>query len=184
MLLAIAMDGNAIHVFHHQIRIARGGNSAIQQPSNIRMPQAGQNLPLLAKAFAEEAGGQRQVNQLDGDLLLELPVGAMRQIDGAHAAATQQMIEEVGADLSRFCLSLTSSLRLCSTGGRLPPFCLASLQQCTHLGRHLRVFRALGLDQFRARRAGSRERLVEDRFDPQKALRCLIHLSCNPVHGW
>ena len=79
LLLTEAMDGSPIHILHHQIQIALGGDAAIQQAGNIRMLQPGQNLPLLTESFAEEIGGKGQVNQFDGDLLLELPVGAMRQ---------------------------------------------------------------------------------------------------------
>ncbi len=83
-----AMDGNSIHVLHHQKQVAVGGDAAIQQAGNIRMLELGQNLPFLAEPFPKQIGRQGQVDEFDGDLLLELPVGTMRQLDGAHPATS------------------------------------------------------------------------------------------------
>ena len=148
------------------------------------MLQLGQNLPLLAESLPKQVGGKGQVDQFDGDLLLELPVGAMRQIDGAHAAAAQQAVKLVGPD--------SPSIGL--TGPRPPSgpnrrdavrslFRLAGLEQRTHLGCEFMVLMALGLDQCLTRVIGSGESLVEDRLNPQKSFRRLVHRSDNPVGG-
>ena len=92
------MDGHAIHKFHHQIRIAAAGDPTIQKPCNVGMLEAGQNLPLLAKAFAEGRGRQWQVDQLDGYFLLEFTVGSMGEINGAHAATPKQSIQFIGTN--------------------------------------------------------------------------------------
>ena len=98
--LAEAMDGNAIHILHDQIQVAFSGDAAIQQAGNIRMLQAGQNLAFLAESLAEKFVARGKIDQFDGDLLLELSVGAMRQIDGAHAAASQQAINLIRTNSS------------------------------------------------------------------------------------
>jgi hypothetical protein len=41
------------------------------------MLESCKNLPLLTEAFAEESRRERKVDELDGDLLLELAIGAM-----------------------------------------------------------------------------------------------------------
>ena len=62
-------------------------------------------------------------------------------------------------------------------------FRLAGIEQRAHLGRERRVLTALGVNAVRPHFIGSRESLVEDRFNPQKAFRHLVHLSDNPVRN-
>ena len=58
LLFAEAMDGNPIHVLHHQIQIALGGDAAIEQAGDIGMLEFGQNLPFLAEPLPEQVGRQ------------------------------------------------------------------------------------------------------------------------------
>jgi hypothetical protein len=132
------------------------------------MLQAGKNLPLLAKSLAEQIGRQRQVDQLDGDLLLEVPIGAMRQIDGAHAAAPQQAVDLVGTDLLALGLIL---VRLAAA----PPARLRSIALPPRRPSAATHTSAASPDHPRSEprsnpRAfiGSVERLVEDRLNPKK----------------
>jgi hypothetical protein len=60
------------------------------------MLELGQNLPFLAEPFAEEICSEGQVNEFDGHFLLKLPVSSMRQVDGSHAAAAQEVVKLVG----------------------------------------------------------------------------------------
>jgi hypothetical protein len=76
----------AIDVLHHQVKLAVFSDTAVQHPCDIGMTETGENLALLAEPLAEKVGHKGQVNQFDGDLLLKLPVGAMREIYGPHAA--------------------------------------------------------------------------------------------------
>ncbi len=108
------------------------GHSAIQQPGNIRMLQSGKYLPFLAKSLLENAGRKGQVNQFDGDLLLELAIGAMRQIDGAHAATPQQAIQHVGANLAGFESEIRAPLPAPPGEDAAALFRLAGIQNSEH----------------------------------------------------
>ena len=87
LFVAKTVDGRSIHVFHRQVQIAIAGYTAIEQAGDQWMLESCENLALLTEPFAEEAGRKREVDKLDGDLLLELAIGAMGQIDGTHASA-------------------------------------------------------------------------------------------------
>src|ERR1035441_6533644 len=98
ILIAKAMNGNSIHILHREIKIAFGSHSAVEEASNVGMLKSGKNLPLLTESIAKKVGGQRQIDQLDGDLLFEVAINAMRQINGAHAATAQQAIQLIRTD--------------------------------------------------------------------------------------
>src|ERR1700685_2360849 len=89
LLIAEAVDRHAVHIFHGQIQIAILRDATIEKARYIRMLQAGENLPLLAESLAEDVSSERQVNQFDCDFLLEMAIGTMRQVNGAHSAASQ-----------------------------------------------------------------------------------------------
>src|SRR5271165_1123232 len=85
----ILLDGNAIDVFHHQIRRTAGGDATIEQARNVWVIEIGQNL-----AFVAEPGGDGFIlegtsDQLDRDLHTELPVVAAGEIDDSHSARAQ-----------------------------------------------------------------------------------------------
>jgi hypothetical protein len=62
------------------------------------MVEIGQNLLLVAEAAENGIGVHATLDDLDGNLLLELIVGALGQIDGAHTAASDFTQNLVGAD--------------------------------------------------------------------------------------
>ena len=147
------------------------------------MLQSGKNLPLLAKSLLKDASRKGQVNQFDGDLLLELAIGAMRQIDGAHAATPQQAIQQVGTDRTGFSLSFAAGSRFQAARGCQAFFRLAGIQKSPHLGDHLLIPITPAFNQLRARFTGSGEGLVEDRLNAQKVFRRFDHLIANSVPG-
>ena len=57
-----------------------------------------EDLPLVAEAAQHGVRVHAALDQLDRDLLLELPVGALGEIDGAHAAAADALQDLVVAD--------------------------------------------------------------------------------------
>ena len=182
LLFTEAMDGNSIHVLHHQVQVALGGDAAVQQAGNVRMLQLRQNLPFLAKSFPKQIGGQRQVDKFDGHLLLKLPVRPMREINRAHAAASQQAVKLIRPHplVNRGIILVKA--RLGAARCRQALFFLASLEQRPHLGCQFLVPVALGLNEFLPCILGSRKSLVEDRLYPQKPSRRLVHLSDSPVY--
>jgi hypothetical protein len=56
------------------------------------MAEACENLALLTESLPEEARHKGKVNQFDGDLLIELTVGAMREIDSPHTSTPDQTV--------------------------------------------------------------------------------------------
>ena len=92
LLLAEAGERNAVDILHRQIRFAVFSHAAIEQPRYEWVYQPCEDLPLLQETITEKLGRQRQVDQLDRHLLLELAIFAVRQIDAAHTAATQEAV--------------------------------------------------------------------------------------------
>jgi hypothetical protein len=72
IVLAKSMNRNSIDVFHDKKGLSLGGHSPIQQAGNQRMVQPRQNLALEAESLSEKLSGQRQIDQLDGYLLLKI----------------------------------------------------------------------------------------------------------------
>ncbi len=91
-------DGDAFDVLHGEIELAALGDATIKKARDVWVNEAGKNLALGAEAFTEEAGGEGQIDELDGDLLGEVSVRTVREVDGAHTAAAKKAIEGVGAD--------------------------------------------------------------------------------------
>ena len=178
------MDGNSIHIFHRQVKVAACCNSSVQQPGDEWMLQSCQNLPLLTKSISEQAGGQREIDQFDSDLLLKLAIGAMRQIDGPHAAPAQQSIQHIRTDCLGLGSSLAAGFRRQLAGCRKALFNFAGFEQRGHLGSEFLVAVRSGLDQGVPFFAGSRKSLAEDGLDAHEAFCGLVHLSGNPVRGW
>ena len=61
------------------------------------MGKACENLPFGSEALAEQLRCERHVDDLDCDLLIELPVIAMSQVDRSHAAAAHQPVDGIRA---------------------------------------------------------------------------------------
>src|SRR5580704_16122954 len=97
VLVAEAMDGHAIHILHHQVGVAIRSNAAIKKTGYEGMVEAGKNLPFLAKSLPKQIGRQGQIDKLDGYVLLELAIRAMRQIYRAHTSASEKPVQQIGA---------------------------------------------------------------------------------------
>jgi hypothetical protein len=75
-----------LHELHYEVRVPLRRRAAIDQAGDVGMFEPGENLALVAEPADREMALVPSADQLDGDALLELLVGADRQIDGAHAA--------------------------------------------------------------------------------------------------
>ena len=183
LLITKAMDWNSIHIFHHQIQVAILSNTAIHQVSNERVLQPGENLTFLTKPLPEEVGCKRQIDQFDSDLLLKLPIGAVCQIDGAHAAASQQAIQHERTDALESGYGVKASFRFQAARCRQSLFCFASFEQRPDLGREFHVAMTSGFNQFHSRFNGSHDSFVENRFGTQEPFSRFFHLNCDPACG-
>ena len=61
------------------------------------MPQRRQKLPLFQETVTQARAMLAGSQQLHGDFLLHFAVGALGQIDGSHAARTEQPVQPVGS---------------------------------------------------------------------------------------
>ena len=52
--VAKSIQPHALDIFHRQVGLPAAGDAAIQQARDIRMLEAGQNLPLLPKTFGHQ----------------------------------------------------------------------------------------------------------------------------------
>ena len=80
---------------HHDVRLAEFADAGINEPRDVRVIQPREDLPLHLEPIAGDFGRQALIHELDGDVLVELAIRAMRQIHRGHAAGAQQAIERV-----------------------------------------------------------------------------------------
>src|SRR5262245_46192195 len=98
MLVAVGVDGLAFDILQYQVRNAVDGGAAVEQACDVRVIQRGQNLPLGAQARLYLPRQHAATDELDGDLLLVLLIGALAQVDLAHPALAQHAQHLVGAN--------------------------------------------------------------------------------------
>ena len=90
MGVAIAIHGEAVNELHHQIGKPRFGDAAVDQARDFRVFQAGQKLPFPAEALLDIERRESQRHHFDGSRHAEYAIGALGQVDHAHAAAAEQ----------------------------------------------------------------------------------------------
>jgi hypothetical protein len=152
MLFAKLCDRSSVDELHRQVEFAVLRNTAVQQPSDVRVIEGCENLPLLPKAFSKEIAREWQVDELNRDLLLKLAVIAMRKVNRSHSTSAQQPVDLVrpkGAPRS-LCLAL----RIALTRSRI-----------FHPRRHLllRIVRCQQRLQLRRQRGIARTALLKSR---------------------
>jgi len=101
VLVAVAIDWQAVDVLEDQVRLRRGRYAGVDEASDVRMAQPREQAALALESLlaARWAGAhQREIEQLDGDAALEAPVGALREPDAPHPAMPDRRHESVGAD--------------------------------------------------------------------------------------
>src|SRR6516164_5226700 len=112
------MDGHAVDEFHHEERLALAGDAPVEQSSDPGMVETGENLALHPEPLTEQLGGERQIDELDGDLLLKIAVGSMGYVDGAHAAPADEPVDFIGPDTLSFEAGVRIRACLPEAGGR------------------------------------------------------------------
>lgn len=147
LFAAVAVNGRAVDILHGQIQLAFGGYSAIEQAGYIGMLKSGENLPLHPEAFAEEIGGQRKIDELDGELLLELAISAMREINSTHASAAEESIDLVRADATAVWKRFTDGFTAKPPGSGDLLFCFAGIKQRVYFRDQFPITTAPLLDQ-------------------------------------
>jgi hypothetical protein len=176
------VNRDAIDVLHRQVEIAIGGDAAIEHACYVRVLQAGENLALLPESLPKELGGEGKIDELDGDALIELAVGPMGKIDGAHTAAADQAIKPIWADktlgegrIGGPGVDARFGKRTCATGLRLLFFFPAGFDQQPDFRGQLRIVLAARVDERGALVSGEFEGLMKDGLHAEEALRSLLH---------
>ena len=98
LLIGILSDGLAFDVFHHEVRPPVAGGAAVEQAGDVRVIQRREDLPFIAKAAQDEFRIHAALDELDGDLLLELCVITLCEVDRAHAALADPSQDAIRAD--------------------------------------------------------------------------------------
>jgi hypothetical protein len=140
------------------------------------MIQAGEDLTLQPESFPEQIGGQGEINEFDGDLLLEIAVGAMSRIHGTHAATAYQPIDLVGPDALSFFSAVSIPGQCLQSHGGHHLFLGACAQKRRDFCDKLGISLATQFDQLRPVAFRQGERLVENCFD-------LLQLFRRKAHG-
>ncbi len=95
---AVVHELAAVHVLHGEVRKAVARRAAVEQPRDVRMRQAGEDLPLVAEPRRDGVGVHPSLEDLDRDPLLVGGVGAYREIDRTHPAVADLADQAVWPD--------------------------------------------------------------------------------------
>ncbi len=98
-IVAVVVQGLALDVLHDQIGQAVLGRAAVEQPGDVRVLQVGEDLPLAAQATRSGGIQGALTHQLDGNLFVELLVGALGEKDRAHAAVPDRPEQAIGTEV-------------------------------------------------------------------------------------
>jgi hypothetical protein len=142
--------------------------AAVDQPRDVGMLQAGEDLALSLEALDGKVGTDAAAHQLDRDLLLVLVVVPDRAEHLAHAATAHLGEDAVGADapprpdadVVRFDGATEERLRFLVRGDELQ-----------HLVREARMVPCRRCEKARPRAWLARERRIEQVLDPAPPLR-------------
>src|SRR5688572_23357483 len=85
-------------VLHYEIGQPFISCSAIDQLRDVRMPERGEYLPLIEKAFEDRIGIETVFDQLDRNAVRKLTISPLCQVNQAHAAGADLFDDLVFAD--------------------------------------------------------------------------------------
>src|SRR5208283_748329 len=80
---------------HHEVGKTVFGRATVNEPGDVGMLQASQNLPLVFEALEDELGIEAASHQLQSNQFLVLVVGSNRPVDFAHAAVAEPFNDPV-----------------------------------------------------------------------------------------
>ena len=179
--IAVRRDGLAGDVLHGEVRSPVGGDAAVEQTRDVRMLKTRQNLALAKKAPDDLSTVRAGPDELEGDVLFELAVGAIREEHTAHPAVADLAYQLVRPDAVTGLLLLIGRI-----GGRRcdqPRGVLhrGSLEEVRRIGiggdqglyprTQDRVAGARAIERRGARRGLEVQHVVEDRLDSGPFLR-------------
>ena len=87
----------ALHVLHGEVGTALGGGAPVEEPGDVGVLEAGQDLALASEALEHLVGVDAAAQQLERGALLERAVGPVGQVHHPHAPPTDLAIDPPGA---------------------------------------------------------------------------------------
>jgi len=116
LLVAITIDRSSFDVLHYEVRNPVSGFAAVEESSNVRMIEIGEDLHLVTKAFANAFAAETWIDQFDGNLPAVLFVIAFGKKDCTHSAVAELAQNLVRADTTSnprrsFTVSIDSKAR-------------------------------------------------------------------------
>jgi hypothetical protein len=97
-IAAMLVDGLAFNVLEREIRLAIRSETRIVQMRNIRVIQRRENFPLARHPLRQAGSAPDSMRQFERNRATDEAVGALRQPDRAHAAATEFTYQSVRTD--------------------------------------------------------------------------------------
>jgi len=95
---AVLVDGLAFDVLGDEVGNAVIGLAGVEQLDDGGVIEDGEGLALVLEAAEDVVVKETGANELEGDTLAEFAIGALGEVDGAHAAAADLAKDLVGAD--------------------------------------------------------------------------------------
>ncbi len=92
------MIRSPLHPLHDEVGPPIGGFASVEKPRDSRVLQARQDSPLTRETAQDLAGVHATLDELYRNFLFEPAVGALREIDLAHAAAAERFDQTVDTD--------------------------------------------------------------------------------------
>lgn len=150
--IAVVIDPQPFDILHGDERSSVGRVTAIEQARDVGMIEPRQDLPFGAKARSQIGMEQTTCDDFQSDLLLILIVRALGEIDGAHAAVTEQSRDfETADDLAD--RQIGSMKHRCDRSFHLPlesSVLIVSPQHGEHFIFERRLLAALGIEKLQA----------------------------------
>src|SRR6266446_7453788 len=96
--VAVRVDREALDVVYDQVGEAVCSRAPVQEFDDVRVVEAGEDLPLGPEATEKRAGPHPRLDELDGYPLLVVVIGTHREVNRPHATLADGADDLIGAD--------------------------------------------------------------------------------------
>ena len=98
--VAVGGDRLTVDVLHHEVRQLAVGHAAVEELRDVRMAQRREDLPLGDESPLDLPVVEAAADDFDRHPAAELPVVTLREVDDAHAAASELAQDLVRPDVA------------------------------------------------------------------------------------
>jgi hypothetical protein len=96
--VGIVVDARAVDVLEDQKGLARGRDAGIEEPGDVRVSDPREQRAFTRESPTRDGVEYGEVEQLQRDVALELPIAPARQPHGPHPPHAERTFERVRAD--------------------------------------------------------------------------------------